>query len=175
METTGSNCFYQSLSVNSGPFGAPLRLPAEGVELLRDVKHDVNFVKLPKLTSRASSLGASWPSPGAVKLALDRQGGVKSVCVPDEMAMQTSFSFAGTPKKHGHRVVRLTTQCRRAENSGRVGLRHDPHLRVFTYIIRQAGSPQSRRHKTHRSVHCMRRLQSVACRDGGISGNCGGG
>ena len=60
-----------------------------------DTTADVTYAKLAKLTSRASSLGASWPSPRAVKTALVRRGGVKSVCVSDEMAMQTGFYFAG--------------------------------------------------------------------------------
>lgn len=96
METTGSNCFYQSLSVNAGPFpSSPLTKLGEGVEILHDATHDVNFARLPKLNSHAGSLGASWPSPGVVKMALERKGGVKSVCVSDEMAMQTAVAFAG--------------------------------------------------------------------------------
>lgn len=95
METLGSNCFYQSLSLNAGPFPSSPLAPKEGVEVVHDETYDVNFAKLPKLNSRASSLGASWPSPGVVKMALSRKGGVKSVCVSDEMAMQTSVLFAG--------------------------------------------------------------------------------
>lgn len=95
METLGSNCFYQSLSLNAGPFPAsPLPL-IEGTEAVHDLTYDVNFARLAKLNSRASSLGASWPSPGVVKMALDRKGGVTSVCVSDEMAMQTAVKFAG--------------------------------------------------------------------------------
>ena len=96
METHGSNCFYQSIAANPGPFGPTPKTPSEGVKLLHDSKSNVNYVRLPKLTSRASSLGASWPSPGAVKLALDRKGGTECVCVSDEMAMQTGLKFAGT-------------------------------------------------------------------------------
>lgn len=95
METHGSDCFYQSLALNPGPFGAPPHPPPEGVEVLHDSKHDVNYAQIPKIASRASSLGASWPSPGAVKMALDRKGGVKSVCISDEMAMEAAYLFAG--------------------------------------------------------------------------------
>ena len=95
METHGSNCFYQSLSLNKGPFPSSPQAPQEGVELVHDSTYDVNFARLPKLTSKASSLGASWPSPGVVKMALERKGGVKSVCISDEMAMQTAVLFAG--------------------------------------------------------------------------------
>lgn len=96
METLGSNCFYQSLALNAGSFpGAPLP-PQEGAEVLHDEAYDVKYARLPKLSSRASSLGASWPSPGVVKMALERKGGVKSVCVSDEMAMGVAVQFAGT-------------------------------------------------------------------------------
>ncbi|KAI0818835.1 tryptophan synthase beta subunit-like PLP-dependent enzyme [Irpex lacteus] len=98
METHGSNCFYQSISLNKGPFASSPLPPAEGVEVLHDEQAGVNVAKLPKLTSRAASLGASWPSPGVVKLALERKGGIKSVCVSDEFAMQTSLQFADDHK-----------------------------------------------------------------------------
>ena len=102
METHGSSCFYQSLAVNPGPFGATPQPPAAGVGLLHSAKAHVKYVSIPKITSRAGSLGASWPSPGAVKMALTRQGGVKSVCVSDEMAMNTSILFAGAWRLPGH-------------------------------------------------------------------------
>lgn len=96
IETHGSNCFYQSLSLNAGSFpGSPFP-PQNGVEVVTDPVHDVKIARLPKLTSRAGSLGASWPSPGVVKMALQRKGGLKSVCVSDEMAMQTGLQFAGS-------------------------------------------------------------------------------
>jgi L-serine/L-threonine ammonia-lyase len=95
METHGSNCFYQSISLNPGPFASSPLTPEDGVEAMHDATHDCRYAKLSKLTSRASSLGASWPSPGVVKHALQRLGGVKCVCVSDEMAMQTALRFAG--------------------------------------------------------------------------------
>ena len=95
METLGSNCFYQSLSLNVGAFPSSPLAPGDGVEVLHDETYNVSFARLPKLNSRASSLGASWPSPGVVKMALEREGKVKSVCVSDEMAMETAVLFAG--------------------------------------------------------------------------------
>ena len=47
------------------------------------------------LTSRAASLGATWPAPGVVRMALDHAGGVKCVCIPDELAMFAARGFAG--------------------------------------------------------------------------------
>lgn len=94
LETTGSNCFYQSIRANEGPFlDSPLK-PLEGVTIVKDEMHEVNVALLPKLTSRASSLGASSPSPGVVQMALKRPGGIKCVCIPDELAMDTSIQFA---------------------------------------------------------------------------------
>ena len=49
------------------------------------------------LTSRAASLGASWAAPGVVRMALDHAGGVKCVCIPDELAMFAGQGFAGEP------------------------------------------------------------------------------
>ncbi|KAI0362690.1 tryptophan synthase beta subunit-like PLP-dependent enzyme [Trametes cingulata] len=96
VETHGSNCFYQSLSLNEGPFAgevASREVPA-GTRAERVAEHDVTIAHLSSLTSRATSLGASSPSAAVVKKALQRKGGVKSVCVPDEMAMQAALNFA---------------------------------------------------------------------------------
>ncbi|KAI0371722.1 tryptophan synthase beta subunit-like PLP-dependent enzyme [Pilatotrama ljubarskyi] len=96
VETHGSNCFYQSLSLNEGPFVGDLTsrsIPA-GTRAVRVAEHDVTVAHLSCLTSRATSLGASRPSAAVVKKALQRQGGVRSVCVPDEMAMQAALNFA---------------------------------------------------------------------------------
>lgn len=95
METHGSNTFYQSISLNAGPFPSSPLPAKEGVTVIEDKKYDVSVARLPKLTSRAGSLGASWASPGAVKLALDRKGGIKCVCISDEMAMASARRFAG--------------------------------------------------------------------------------
>ena len=97
METHGSNCFYQSLSLNEGPFVGTVdsRGVPEGTTAKYDEEHDVTVAHIAKLTSRISSLGATSPSPAVVKMALQRPGGVKSVCVSDEQTMQACLSFAG--------------------------------------------------------------------------------
>ncbi|EKM55717.1 uncharacterized protein PHACADRAFT_144419 [Phanerochaete carnosa HHB-10118-sp] len=99
VETHGSSCFYQSLALNAGSAfpGAPLP-PRAGTEALHDAAHDVRYARLATLTSKATSLGASWPSPGVVKMALERAGGVRSVCVSDEMAMEVAVRFADEHK-----------------------------------------------------------------------------
>ena len=94
LETTGSNCFYQSLALNPGAFPTH-REPNDGVRAERNTKYDVTVANLPALTSRATSLGASSPAAGTVRMALDRKGDVKSVCVDDELAMQAALLFAG--------------------------------------------------------------------------------
>ncbi len=97
VETHGSNCFYQSLSLNDGPFSGSVvsRPPPEGTSAEYCEEHNVTLANLAKLDSQATSLGASSPSGAVVKKALDRRGGVKSICIPDELAMQTVLSFAG--------------------------------------------------------------------------------
>ncbi|KAI0713220.1 tryptophan synthase beta subunit-like PLP-dependent enzyme [Earliella scabrosa] len=100
METHGSNCFYQSLALNAGSFAGDVtsRRPPDGTRAEHCEEHNVTVAHLAKLTSRASSLGASSPAAGVVKMALQRSGGVKSVCIPDEMAMQSTLRFADDHK-----------------------------------------------------------------------------
>ncbi|KAI0720836.1 tryptophan synthase beta subunit-like PLP-dependent enzyme [Cerioporus squamosus] len=95
-ETHGSNCFYQSLSLNDGLFVGNMdswKIP-EGTTARYDKEHDVTVAHIDKLTSRATSLGATSPSAAVVKMALQRPGSIKSVCVSDEMTMQACLSFA---------------------------------------------------------------------------------
>ncbi|KAI0670919.1 tryptophan synthase beta subunit-like PLP-dependent enzyme [Trametes maxima] len=101
-ETHGSNCFYQTLSLNEGPFAgdAPRRSGTPST-----VAH------LTHLTSRASSLGASSPSPTVVRKALDRKGGVRSVCVTDEMTMQAAVHFAEDHKVLVELACAATLAC----------------------------------------------------------------
>ena len=94
LETTGSNCFYQSLALNPGAFPS-VSEPADGVRTEQCADHGVVVAHLPKLTSRATSLGASSPAAGSIRMALDRKGGIKSVCVEDEFAMKAGLLFAG--------------------------------------------------------------------------------
>ncbi|EIW60594.1 tryptophan synthase beta subunit-like PLP-dependent enzyme [Trametes versicolor FP-101664 SS1] len=96
VETHGSNCFYQSLSLNDGPFvgEAASRAISEGTKAEKNVEHGVSVAHLSSLPSKATSLGASSPSGAVVKKMLERKGGVRSVCIPDEMAMQAALNFA---------------------------------------------------------------------------------
>ncbi len=98
VETHGSNCFYQSLSLNDGPFAGDVssRPVSEGTTPERNAEHGVSVAHLASLTSKATSLGASSPAADIVKKALERKGGVKSICITDEMAMQGTLNFAGT-------------------------------------------------------------------------------
>ncbi len=72
------------------------RAISEGTRAERNVEHDVHIAHLSSLPSKATSLGASSPSAAIVKKALERKGGIRSVCIPDEMAMQAAINFAGT-------------------------------------------------------------------------------
>ncbi|KAK7693215.1 hypothetical protein QCA50_002781 [Cerrena zonata] len=92
LETTGSNCFYRSLSLNPGPFVKDT-LDLGNIEVLEDAEHGIKIAKLDKITSRAASLGASSPAPGVVKMALLRKGGIKSVCTSDELSMHAGLQF----------------------------------------------------------------------------------
>ncbi|CDO70689.1 hypothetical protein BN946_scf184798.g4 [Trametes cinnabarina] len=96
VETHGSNCFYQSLSLNDGPFAGEVssRSVPEGTRPERCEEYKVTIAHLATLRSKATSLGASSPSAAAVRKALERKGGVRSVCISDEMAMQAALNFA---------------------------------------------------------------------------------
>lgn len=96
METSGSNCFYQSIALNRGPFSDSPRTPPENVQVVHNAEHNVNVAHLSKISSLATSLGASVPAPAVVKMALERPGGVKSVHVSDALAMEACLRFAGT-------------------------------------------------------------------------------
>lgn len=93
LETHGANCLYQSLAANPGPFSGNSGL-SEDVRIEHNSTYNVNVAHLPAITSRASSLGASSPAAGVVRMALERKGSIKSVCIPDELAMQTGIGFA---------------------------------------------------------------------------------
>jgi len=56
----------------------------------------VKIAHLKKLTSRATSLAATSPSPGVVKMALTWGGSVMCLSIPDEITMSTACSFAGS-------------------------------------------------------------------------------
>ena len=96
VETHRSNCFYQSLSLNDGPFIGTVesRTIPEGTTAKYDQENDVTVAHIAKLTSRISSLGATSPAPAVVKMALQREGGIKTASIPDELSMETLLSFA---------------------------------------------------------------------------------
>lgn len=84
------------MSLNNNRSGSAHVLP-QGVDLVHDDANDVSLAHFSGFTSRASgSLGASQPAAKVVRMALQREGGVKCVSVPDELSMQTLISFAGT-------------------------------------------------------------------------------
>ncbi|KAH7915997.1 tryptophan synthase beta subunit-like PLP-dependent enzyme [Hygrophoropsis aurantiaca] len=101
VETHGSNCFYHSISLNTDKFAdmsatqPQTDIPSANdiYDVKRDSEYSVNLAHIRKITSRASSLGASSAAPGVVRKALDRSGGIKCVCVSDEMAMYTAKAF----------------------------------------------------------------------------------
>ena len=112
VETHGSACFYHSVHATRGdesqlPPGttvkevtAPDALQAYSVK--RSTRRDegiedrtVRVAHLASLSSRATSLGASSPSPSAVQMAVHRKGGVRCLTVSDERAMEAALRFAG--------------------------------------------------------------------------------
>ena len=101
LETHGSNCFYNAISLNTQGFSSkvpslPKRIPPEAPFTVRiSEEHQVAIPHMHMLTSRAVSLGATWPAPGVVRMALNHAGGVTCVCIPDELAMFTARGFAG--------------------------------------------------------------------------------
>lgn len=75
-------------------------LPADA-SAVKDDEYGLTLAFFHRFSSRASgSLGASSPSPGVVKMALERKGGVKCVTIPDELAMQAAMDFAGVLLAH---------------------------------------------------------------------------
>lgn len=92
VETSGANCFYSSMALNNnwaGSFGV-----SDEVDIVME-EDGVNIAHLKKLTSKATSLAATSPSPGVVKMALAWGGSVRCLSVPDEITMNTACSFAG--------------------------------------------------------------------------------
>lgn len=123
VETSGSACFYHSVQCSRNaaneadlPKGARsiqtvVRNPFEGFETASKPKESgglgtqphvngssestVAVVHLAGIESRASSLGASSPSPDAVAMALRREGPVKCVTISDQRAMRSALEFVG--------------------------------------------------------------------------------
>ncbi|KAJ6455823.1 tryptophan synthase beta subunit-like PLP-dependent enzyme [Mycena sanguinolenta] len=96
LATIGSNCFDLSMALNRP--GGPVALP-KGVTVVHDKTHDVKLAHFSSFSSKASgSLGASQPSAGVVKKALERTGRVICVSVADELSMQAAYLFADDHK-----------------------------------------------------------------------------
>ncbi|KAN0075216.1 Tryptophan synthase beta subunit-like PLP-dependent enzyme [Tylopilus felleus] len=104
LETHGSNCFYHALSLNTQVFSSknlslPTSIPPDALYTVQiNEEHHVAVPYMHALTSRAASLGATSPAPGVVRMALDHAGGVKCVCIPDELAMFAARGFADEHK-----------------------------------------------------------------------------
>ena len=97
LETIGSNCFYHSILLNGRRFNNNDESLPPGVEVVFDETNAVRLAHFNTFTSKASgSLGAAQPAAQVVKMALERQGRVTCVSVPDELSMQTLVSFTGT-------------------------------------------------------------------------------
>lgn len=100
LETHGSNCFYHAGSLNTQGFSSrrslPTNIPPEAPYTVQiSEEYQVAVPYMHALTSRAASLGATSPAPGVVHMALNHAGGVKYVCIPDELAMFAARGFAG--------------------------------------------------------------------------------
>jgi len=99
LETIGSNCFFHSMSCNGKRFNHIDKTLPQDVDVVYDEEEGVTLARFNKFTSKASgSLGASQPASKVVKMALEREGGVKCVSVPDELSMQALVSFANDHK-----------------------------------------------------------------------------
>ncbi|KAG2071654.1 tryptophan synthase beta subunit-like PLP-dependent enzyme [Suillus decipiens] len=105
LETTGSNCFYNAIAINTRNFTSKVPImPSTEVEdsspytvkIVEELHVAIPYMKA--LKSRAASLGASSPAPGVVRMAVDRAGGIKCACIPDEMAMHTARLFGNDHK-----------------------------------------------------------------------------
>ena len=95
LETTGSDCFYESMALNNGRFNSVEKNLPPGVNLIYNDQHSLYLAHFTEFSSKASgSLGASEPAVEVVKMALERPGGVKTLSVPDELSMEALISFA---------------------------------------------------------------------------------
>ncbi|KAG2048955.1 tryptophan synthase beta subunit-like PLP-dependent enzyme [Suillus hirtellus] len=102
LETTGSNCFYNAIAINTRNFTSKVPI-VPSIEVGDNSPYTVEIVEeyniaiphMKALKSRAASLGATSPAPGVVRMAVDRPGGIKCACIPDEMAMHTTRLFGG--------------------------------------------------------------------------------
>ncbi|KJA27370.1 hypothetical protein HYPSUDRAFT_131092 [Hypholoma sublateritium FD-334 SS-4] len=99
LETIGSDCFYRSMALNGKGFNSENKTLPPGIDLIFNEEHAVHLAHFQSFSSKASgSLGASEPAAGVVKMALQREGGVKTASVPDELSMETLLTFANDHK-----------------------------------------------------------------------------
>ncbi|KAJ3935423.1 MAG: tryptophan synthase beta subunit-like PLP-dependent enzyme [Lentinula lateritia] len=99
LETMGSNCFHHSILMNSsGSSKFATELPSY-VTKVHDEASKLDLAQFDRFHSRASgSLGASRPATGSVRMALEREGGIRCVTIPDELSMQSAVAFADDHK-----------------------------------------------------------------------------
>jgi len=99
LETIGSNCFHHSVLLNSsGSSDFAVKLPPY-VTKVHDEQSKLDLAHFSSFHSKASgSLGASQPATGTVRMALQREGGISCVSVPDELSMQSAIAFADDHK-----------------------------------------------------------------------------
>ncbi|GAW07424.1 l-serine dehydratase l-threonine deaminase [Lentinula edodes] len=99
LETMGSNCFHHSILLNSsGSSKFATELPSY-VTKVHDEASKLDLAQFVSFHSRASgSLGASQPATGSVRMALEREGGIRCVTIPDELSMQSAVAFADDHK-----------------------------------------------------------------------------
>ncbi|CAE6490259.1 unnamed protein product [Rhizoctonia solani] len=107
LETIGANCHHLSLLANNtiGERHIPNDVAVSTHQaLISDAKRaEVTIAKLPAITSKAASLGASSPSQSVLEMALARRdkaaqnpaefGGLTPVSIPDELAMRSTLGF----------------------------------------------------------------------------------
>ncbi|KAJ1307333.1 hypothetical protein OPQ81_001439 [Rhizoctonia solani] len=103
IETHGANCYHLSLLANSSDPAARSLIP-DYVSLFKSPlltdqtsRKEVTLVKLPVITSEASSLGARSPSQTTLEKGLARVG-LTAISVPDKIAMQAVLGFLDEQK-----------------------------------------------------------------------------
>ncbi|KAG8984278.1 hypothetical protein FRB94_006190 [Tulasnella sp. JGI-2019a] len=94
LETQGANCFYESMLANRTTESTKNASIAPASFTL-DETYNVHIAHLNNVTSRAACLGATSPSAGIVRMALDRKSPVKCVCMSDQMSLTSAIKFSG--------------------------------------------------------------------------------
>ena len=101
IETQGAESTYSSIMAAEA---SPNSLGWDrNIKTHIDKETGVIIATLPKVTSRATSLGSIVTAPGVLKMALSHrarrkgkyEGGLSTVVIPDELAMLAGLSFLG--------------------------------------------------------------------------------